>query len=134
MKCFIACLICLSYISCTSTPEWKKHLASADSLVINFNVPQTNNIEKTVNTTEKKAIKQITGFIKNKSADEYKCGYDGNILFYQQGKMSADVSFNYSGEGCRHFIFTDKDSLITSVMNNDAADFLKSLREGKNWY
>lgn len=134
MKCFIACLVCLSYISCSSTPEWKKQLASADSLVINFNVPNSNTIEKTVNTTEKKAIKQISGFFKNKSAAAYKCGYDGNIIFYQEGKLTADVSFNYSGEGCRHFITRDKDSLITSVMNNDAADFLKSLREGKNWY
>lgn len=109
-------------------------MESADSLVINFNEPQTNTIEKTINTTEKKAIRQVAGFIKNKAAGEYKCGYDGNIMFYRGGKLSADVSFNYSGDGCRHFILAGENGLITSVMKNDAADFLKSLREGKNWY
>ena len=122
-------------ISCGgSGSERSKQLSASDSLVINFNVPQTNNIEKTVTTTEKKAIKKLAGYVDGKSTENYKCGYDGTLMFYKQGVLVNDVSFNYSGEGCRHFIMKVDDHLAATTMSNEAADFLKSLAEGKGWY
>ena len=111
-----------------------KQLSGSDSLVINFNTPQTNNIEKTMTTTESKAIKKLILYADGKTTEAYKCGYDGNLMFYKKGILVGDVSFNYSGDGCHHFIMLVNDELTPTTMSNEAANFLKSLAEGKGWY
>ena len=111
-----------------------KQLSGSDSLVIHFTIPQTNKIDKTVTTTEKTAIKKLLNYVDSKLAEAYKCGYDGNLLFYKKGILQGDVSFNYSGEGCRHFILEVNGKLNPTAMSNEAASFLKSLAEGKGWY
>ena len=118
--------------SCSDRATDKK-LSHSDSLVINFNAPQTIIIEKTVSTTEKKAIKKLARFVSGKPSEAYKCGYDGNMLFFEKGELTGDISFNYS-EACRHFITILGGKLTPTFMSNEAADFLKSLAEGKNWY
>jgi hypothetical protein len=55
-------------------------------------------------------------------------------MFYKKGTLIGDVSFNYSGDGCHHFIMLLDDKLTPTVMSNEADDFLKSLGEGKGWY
>ena len=111
-----------------------KQLSGSDSLVINFNTPQSNTIAKTMSTTEDKAIKKLIRFTDGKAGEAYKCGYDGNLMFYKKGTLVGDVSFNYSGDGCHHFIMLLNDKLTPTAMSNEAADFLKSLGEGKGWY
>ncbi|MEI2740445.1 MAG: hypothetical protein V9F01_16860 [Chitinophagaceae bacterium] len=111
-----------------------KQLAGSDSLVINFNTPQTNTIDKIVTTTDDKAIKKLRNYVDGKTTEAYKCGYDGNLLFYKNGTLTGDVSFNCSGDGCLHFIMTVDGKLTPTSMSNEAADFLKSLAEGKGWY
>ena len=127
---FTVCLL----IACGNKSAVSKQLSVTDSLVINFNAPQTDSIVSTVTTTEVKAIKKLTGFVDGKTSEAYKCGYDGNIMFYKKGVLQGDISFNYSGEGCKHFLQMVKDELAPTVMSNEAADFLKNLAEGKNWY
>lgn len=111
-----------------------KQLAGTDSLVINFNAPQSTNIQSTLTTTEKKAIKKLADYIGNKTSPAFKCGYDGNLLFYKEGVLIGDVSFNYSGDGCHHFIMLVNGELTPTAMSNEAADFIKSLAQGKSWY
>ncbi len=134
MKFLFSAAVIFLLISCSSKSAISKKLNGSDSLVINFNTPQTNNIEKTVTTTERNAIKKLTQYVDSKTAEAYKCGYDGNLLFYKQGPLVGDISFNYSGEGCHHFIQLIDDKLTPTAMSNEAADFLKSLAEGKGWY
>ena len=135
MRIIILLSFIVSLASCGgSGSAISKQLAGSDSLVINFNTPQTNNIEKSVTTIEGKAIKKITEFVDNKTAEAFKCGYDGNLMFYKKGVLVGDISFNYSGDGCHHFILLLDNKLIPTAMNNEAADFLKSLAEGKSWY
>ena len=69
-----------------------------------------------------------------KEATGFKCGYNGNLLFFSKGKLISNVSFNYAEEGCKHFILTVNEKLVSTTMSNEAADFLKSLLEGKDWY
>ena len=128
----LALLIFLS--ACSDNSAVSKQLSGSDSLVINFNTPQTNNIEKTMTTTESKAIKKLILYADGKTTKAYKCGYDGNLLFYKKGVLLGDVSFNYSGDGCHHFIMLVNDELAPTAMSNEAADFLKSLAEGRGWY
>ncbi len=130
---FYSLLIIIS--SCSgSGSAVSKQLSGSDSLVINFNTPQSNTIAKTMNTTEDKAIKKLSKYVDSKAGEAYKCGYDGNLMFYKKGILVGDVSFNYSGDGCHHFMMSVKDELAPTVMSNEAADFLKSLAEGKGWY
>lgn len=122
-------------ISCSdSGSALSKQLAGSDSLVIHFNEPQTTNIAKTVTTTESKAIRKLSNYVDGKAGEAYKCGYDGNLLFYRKGILAGDISFNYSGDGCHHFMMLVNDELAPTIMTNEAANFLKSLAEGKDWY
>jgi len=134
MKFLCSVAVLFSLISCGSQSAISNKLDGSDSLVINFNTPQTNNIEKTVTTTERNAIKKLMQYIDSKTAEAYKCGYDGNLIFYRHGAFVGDVSFNYSGDGCHHFIMMVDGKLTPIVLSNEAADFLKSLAEGKGWY
>ena len=120
--------------SCSGSSTVGKQLSGSDSLVINFNKPQTDSIEKTVTTTDSKAIQKLSGFVDSKTSEAYKCGYDGNFMFYAKGKLLGDVAFNYSDDGCKHFILSVDNKLTATTMNNEAVEFLKSLAEGKGWY
>ncbi len=130
---FLATVLFLAACS-NSGSAIDKQLSGSDSLVINFNTPQTSNIKKTVTTTEKTAIKKLAAYVDSKTGEAYKCGYDGNLMFYKNGVVVGDVSFNYSGDGCHHFMQVVNDQLTPTTMSNEAADFLKSLAEGKGWY
>jgi len=102
--------------------------------VISFNYPNTDSVVQTVNTTERKAIRRLLQFVDSKETEQYKCGYDGTMTFFIQGKLVLPVVFKYSEEGCRHFLLDDDNKLRSTKMSNEAADFLKSLAEGRNWY
>lgn len=134
MRIILVIAIISFLISCSDNSATGKQLAGTDSLVINFNAPGTDSIINTVTTTEINAIKKLKQFVGGKKAAEFKCGYDGNIAFYVDGKLAGDFSFNYSGEGCHHFIQLVDGQLSSTAMSNEAADFLKGLAEGKNWY
>jgi hypothetical protein len=126
----VGAAVCCSHHSGSSN----NLLSQADSLLINFNRPGTNEIQGTIETTVPDGIQKMAGFIKDKAVPEYKCGYDGNILFYKKDSLLADVSFNYTGKDCRHFIQLVDGKLKSTEMSNEATDFLKSLAEGKPWY
>ena len=129
-----ACSVLL-FCSCGGPgSDISKQLSGSDSLVIHFNIPSTNTIDKTVTTTENTAIKKLSTYVDSKPAEAYKCGYDGNLLFFKNGILLGDVSFNYSSDGCHHFLLSIKDELTPTTMSNEAASFLKSLAEGKGWY
>jgi hypothetical protein len=134
VKIFLFTLVLASIGACSGGSPSSKQLSGSDSLVINFNTPQSNTIDKTMTTTESKAIDKLVRFTGGKKTEAYKCGYDGNLMFYKKGELLGDVSFNYSGDGCHHFIMDIKGELVSTAMSNEAADFLKSLAEGKNWY
>jgi hypothetical protein len=129
---FIVSILLLT--SCTDNNTVSKQLSGSDSLVINFNIPQTDSIAKTMTTTEISAIKKMMKYVGGKTSEAYKCGYDGNLMFYKKGVLAGDIAFNYSGEGCQHFIQIAGDKLSPTAMSTEAANFLKSLAEGKSWY
>jgi hypothetical protein len=130
----IILLIFAGFISCTGNSAVSSKLSGADSLVINFYAPQSDSVVKTVYTAEEAAIRRLTEFVSAKETELYKCGYDGNLLFYEKGKLASDVAFKYSDPACRHFVLDIKGRLTSTKMSNEAADLLNSLYEGKNTY
>jgi hypothetical protein len=123
----------LLLVACNQSAISKK-LSDSDSLVINFNVSGTDAISKTVSATEKSAIRKLIGFMNGKPTGEFKCGYDGNMLFYSNGKELLPVVFKYKEDSCRHFLFELDGKVMSTSMNNEAADFLESLKTGKGSY
>jgi hypothetical protein len=117
-----------------STSAIDKKLSTADSLVLNFNAPGSDSIVKTVFTTDKNAIKKLGHFVGNQSTEQYKCGYDGSLIFYSKGQPLLPVTFKYKDQNCRHFLFELDGQLNSTRLSKEAADFLGSLEEGKSWY
>lgn len=128
---FFAGLIIVT--SCGGSVASKK-LAVADSLVITFNVPNSDSVIKTVSTTEKKAIQKLISLVDGKEGKLYKCGYDGNMVFFSKGEIVLPVIFKYTEEGCRHFLFDMDNKVMSTEMTIEGAELLKSLVEGKEWY
>ncbi len=133
MRLLVYAFIILIITACNNSAVAKK-LSGADSLVITFNIPNSDSVVKTVSTTENNAINKIVDFIDGKPAKEFKCGYDGNLIFFSKGQVLLPVVFKYKEANCRHFIFELNGKLMSVKMNNEAADFLESLEEGKIYY
>lgn len=110
-----------------------KQLSAADSLIITFNHNRTDSVSNTVHTADKNAISKIAGFLDKGDSTGFKCGFDGNMIFFSKGKQLLPVVFSYS-EDCRYFLYDWENKVRAVKMNNEAVDFLKSLAEGKNWY
>ena len=119
-------------VSCSNSSN--NPLASSDSLAIQFKSIQSGEVIKMVSTRDEKAIRKLADFINSKADKEYKCSYDGMLSFYSNGMPVGHISFNYSQQGCHHFSQTQGDTIKTTKMSNEAADFLKGLAEGKSWY
>ncbi|MEO7923613.1 MAG: hypothetical protein ABIR30_08035 [Chitinophagaceae bacterium] len=123
----------LLLISCSDNSAVSKKLSGSDSLIINFKDISSGRITKSLVTTELKAIKRLQQFVAGKSTEEYKCGYNGSLLFYEKGNLVSDVSFNYAKD-CAHFLLSVQEKLVSTKMSNEAADFLVGLEQGKDWY
>jgi hypothetical protein len=131
----IACIIFTLFLfSCSRQSAVSKKLSDSDSLVITFNVPDSDSVINKVSTTEKKAIRKLSGFLNGKQGAGYKCGFDGNMIFYRQGEILLTVIFHYSEKSCRYFLFDMDNKVMSFSMSDEAASFLKSLAEGKSWY
>ncbi len=134
MKTTALFLVAIFLFSCGKQSAINKKLSGSDSLVITFNVPGSDSIINKVSTTEKKAIRKITGFLDGKKGVDYQCGFDGNMIFYRQGEILLTVIFQYRDQSCRYFLFDLDNKVMTHSMSNEAAALIKSLAEGKNWY
>lgn len=126
---FIGVLIC----SCKSSPV-KQSFSSADSLVIHFKDEQAGAVIKTVQTAESKAINRVIEFIDGKETELFKCGYDGKMFFYHNGKQIQEVDFKMKNDSCNHFAFLVNGKLTGTKMSNEAVDFLDALEKGLPTY
>ena len=135
MKSLLLCFaIAAVIVSCESSSAFGKKLSGSDSLVIHFTDTLTGQTVRTVEATSQKAIEKLSRFVDSKSVEVFKCGYDGNMIFYKNGEVNGEVSFQFQKEGCRHFLYMDGGSLTSTEMNNEATDFLKGLAEGRDTY
>jgi hypothetical protein len=112
----------------------KSKLSGSDSLVITFNEPNSDIITKTVSTEEITAIKKFIRFVNKKETEKFKCGYDGNMIFFRDGKEQLPIVFKYKEKDCQHFLFEIDGKILSTKMNQECADLLESLEEGKTWY
>ena len=121
--CIITVILC---ISCGHSPLVSQFEGS-DSVAVKFKEPATGTVIKEVATSQAYAIQDLLRFTGSEETGQLKCGYDGNIVFYKKGIVAGDVDFNYSTDGCHHFLFMANGKLTATKMSNEAADFLKDL-------
>ena len=133
MKYYAMILFMFAVASCQTSTVVKK-LKGCDSLVITFNHPGTDSVLQSVSTTETKAIQKIAGFLDGKAVTPGSCDFNGNMLFFKAGRQVLPVVFKYSSDNCHEFVFDLDNKVMSTKMDNEAADFLKSLSGGKNWY
>src|SRR5512139_447543 len=104
MKYFLFIPLSLAICSCKQSAV-KQSFSSADSLVIHFKDEQAGAVTKTVQTAESKAINRVIEFIDGKETELFKCGYDGKMFFYDNGKQIQEVDFKMKNDSCNHFAF-----------------------------
>src|SRR6187399_3641379 len=112
----------------------KQSFSSADSLVIHFKDEQAAVVTKTVQTTESNAINRMIDFIDAKETEQFKCGYDGKMFFYQKGEKIQEVDFKMKNDSCNHFAFLLNGNLMSTKMSGEAIDFLNALEQGMPTY
>ncbi len=134
MKALAVFTILICCISCGKQSVVSKKLAGCDSLVITFNAPNSDSVRGMVNTTEKKAIRKLIGFLDGKEAEMKDCGFDGSMVFFRDGQQVMPVVFKYSQENCQHFLFDADNKVMSTKMNNEEVKFLESLSAGRSWY
>ena len=120
-------LFVLFISACSGNSEVSQKLSGTDSLIINFFAPNSQNIIKSVATADADAIRRVTEFVSTPETELYKCGYDGSLQFFEDGKQITDVGFKYSDEACRHFLLDIKGELKATKMNAQGAEFLRDL-------
>jgi hypothetical protein len=134
MKTIFSVIVAVALFSCGNPSAISKKLAGSDSLVITFNVPNEDSVINTVSTTEKKAIGKLAGFLNGEKKEGSQCGFDGNMVFYNNGEIMQTVIFQYNVDSCRNFLFEIENKVMSTTMSNEASAFLKSLSSGRNWY
>lgn len=130
MKIIFCITICLLFISCVHSPLINQ-LQHSDSLIIRFLKPGTDDVIKVVESNNPYAIKDLLRFADGEPTNEFKCGYDGKALFYKKGILAGDITFNYLGDGCQHFLYMANGKLTATKMCNEAIDFFKALASSK---
>jgi hypothetical protein len=134
MKTIFSIIVAVSLFSCGNPSAISKKLSGSDSLVITFNVPNVDSVINMVSTTEKKAIRKLSGFLNGKETKQDNCGFDGNMIFFNKGEILQTIIFQYNEDSCRHFLFELDNKVMSTKMGDEATGFLKSLAEGRGWY
>jgi hypothetical protein len=123
----VFCILCsIILLACGSSPL-VKHLDGSDRVAVQFKYPGTDSVIKVVEATQRYAVEKLLRFADGKESKQFKCGYDGNMLFYKNGVLTGDIAFNYNTDGCHHFLHMVDGKLTATEMNNEAVDFLRSL-------
>lgn len=124
-RCFIF-VFAIVFVSCSNS-ELVKHLETSDNLVIQFKQRGSDSTFKKVVTTENHAIQTMIQFADGDHIQAGNCISDGDILFYKNGELVENISFNFSVDGCHQFLHAVKGKTVATKMSNEAEDFLIAL-------
>ena|SRR6187200_105499 len=133
MKSYLLIVLVILFCSCNQSAI-KQSFSSADSLVIHFKDEQAGVVTKTVQTAESKAINRMIDFIDAKETEQFNCGYDGKMFFYNKGQKMQEVDFKMKNDSCNHFFFLLNEIRMSTKMSGEAIDFLNALEQGMPIY
>jgi len=133
MKSYLVIVLVILFCSCNQSAV-KQSFSSADSLVIHFKDEQAGVVTKTFQTAESKAINRMIDFIDAKETEQFNCGYDGKMFFYNKGQKMQEVDFKMKNDSCNHFFFLLNEIRMSTKMSGEAIDFLNALEQGMPIY
>jgi hypothetical protein len=108
--------------------------SAADSLVVHFTDDRTGAVIRTVEATDARAIRRVIEFMDAKETQQFKCGYDGKMIFYSKGEKMQEADFKMKDPECNHFIFLLNGELHSTRMSNEAVNFFNALEKGLPQY
>ena len=133
MKSYLLIVPVILFCSCNQSAI-KQNFSPADSLVIHFKDEQAGVVTRTVQTAESKAINRMIDFIDAKETEQFNCGYDGKMFFYNKGQKMQEVDFKMKNDSCNHFFFLLNENRMSTTMSGEAIDFLNALEQGMPVY
>jgi hypothetical protein len=104
-------------------PGLDKQVSNTDSIKIYFLSQKDNTTQKVVTLKDKNEIESIIASITDDKAEQFKCGYTGQMEFYEKGKIILSPEFNSNPE-CAHYVFRYKDKMYHKKMGNEGQDLL----------
>lgn len=123
---FLALLIgCVIFAGCDDSIEsgLNKQIAGTDSIKVYYFDEKTGATKSVITISDKNDIRSIISSITDESAAEYKCGYNGQLEFYQTDSIIFSPEFNYM-EDCPHYVFMYKKNIYRKVMSSEGRELL----------
>lgn len=126
---FIMIALCLVFLSGCSSDFLDILKEQTDRIVISLYNDQNSRIE----ISGKSAVTETVGFVSEKQAPAYKCGYHGSMTFYSENTplLEEDAEFNISPE-CRHIVFLYNNTLFFRELTEDGVRYLQNLYEAES--
>lgn len=104
-------------------PGLDKQIANTDSIKIYFLNEKDNTTQRVVTISGKDEIENIIASITDEKSEQYKCGYTGQMEFFEKGKIILSPEFN-SNPDCAHYVFRYKDKMYHKKMSEDGQQIL----------
>ena len=107
--------------------ELGKKLAGANKMKLYFFDKESGTVKdlKMVVTVSKQDdIKKIVESITDETAEQYKCGYSGQLEIFKDNDLLFNAEFNFEKE-CRHFVFRYNERMLFKIMSGEGSTLLK---------
>jgi len=116
-------------ISCGESinSELEKKLAGANKIKLYFFDKENGTVKDSkmiVTVSKQDDIKKIVESITDETAEQYKCGYSGQLEIFKDNDLLFNAEFNFENE-CTHFVFRYNKQMLFKVMSEEGSSILK---------
>ena len=95
----------------------KNKISKTDMIKVTFYSKQNNNENIILEISDNKEIKKITNCFSIIPALFYKCGYDGKLELFKNGKLILNNSFEFNlSDDCKHIVFVYNNKIISKKL------------------
>lgn len=119
------------FFKCKKVTEITELVKNTEKIQITFyndTIP-----DKFVEITDKDEIRKFDNYFSGIETPLYKCGYEGQILFFMQEDVAGGVrnsismEFNLS-DGCSHVAYNYAEALQTKELTEEGLQYLKAIK------
>lgn len=107
--------------------ELEKKLAGTNKIKLYFFDKEHGTVKDSkmiVTVSKQDDIKKIIESITDETAEQYKCGYSGQLEIFKDNDLLFNAEFNFEKE-CRHFVFRYNKQMLFKVMSEEGSAILK---------
>jgi hypothetical protein len=130
MKTVFGCLLFAVVMSCTNNTGGVKDIAAgATEMGVQIFNSGKDSSPVVYTIKDAKLVKQMAGYMDGEKTAEFKCGYDGNVVFFKKAEILFTADFKTNDVGCMHFSYMLNGALHTTVLSPEAQTFIQSLQK-----